>query len=158
MTKYPLGLNSEGELPRKTDDQPVLTGTSLRVYRYLYKSGKPQNIHEIQRGLGLSSPSVSQYHVRKLIEAGLIRELQSNNGAGFVVDKIVFENMIRVRRAIVPFQVAYSIFFASMLVLLLTLLRPRNFDSSLFVFGLVVTISGTLLFGFEALKSAREFG
>lgn len=63
-----------------------LKGTTLRVYRHLFKAGKPVSVGDIRRGLDLSSVSVAQYHVKKLLELGLIREEQG----GYVVDKVVF--------------------------------------------------------------------
>ena len=36
----------------------VLKGTTLRVYRCLYRAGTPMGIHDVQRALKLSSPSV----------------------------------------------------------------------------------------------------
>ncbi|MHB8567247.1 MAG: helix-turn-helix domain-containing protein [Nitrososphaerales archaeon] len=84
------------------DGALALTGTTLRVYRYLYRAGRPCGIHDIQRGLGLSSSSVALYHVRKLLDAGLIREsdratgevADSEKGAGgYVVDRLMFDNI-----------------------------------------------------------------
>ena len=106
----------------------------------------------------VSSPSVSQYHLRKLVQAGLVREVEASDHdqeSGFVVDRIVFENIIRIRRSVIPFQVAYAVFFATMLVVLLTILRPAMLETPLFVFGLVATLSGLAFFTFEILKSVR---
>ena len=41
--------------------------------------------HEVQRALRLNSPSVAQYLIAKLIEAGLIRESENGN----LADKVV---------------------------------------------------------------------
>ncbi|MFI5421405.1 MAG: hypothetical protein ACHQ1H_10605, partial [Nitrososphaerales archaeon] len=90
----------------------ALGGTTLRVYRYLYRQAKPLGVHDVQRGLGLSSFSVAQYHIKKLLAAGLIRE----EVAGYVVDRILFENMIRIRRSVIPLQLGYSAFFATSLI------------------------------------------
>ena len=81
-----------------------MKNTTLRVYRYLYKQGgKPVGVHEVQNGLSLSSPSVAHYHIRKLVEQGLAKE----EAGGYVVDKVLFENMIRIRRSVIPFQTTY---------------------------------------------------
>jgi len=44
-------MPGENENRRKKDrDSPVLGGTTLRVYRYLYRQGgSPAGFHEIQR-------------------------------------------------------------------------------------------------------------
>ena len=96
----------------------------------------------------MSSPSVAQYHVKKLLQAGLIKEEQG----GYVVDKNVFENVIRIRRSIIPVQVAYSAFFATMLAAMFLLFHPW-FGSSLFIFSFVAIIIALVLFAYQALKS-----
>jgi len=131
-------------------DELALKGTTLRVYRFLYREGRPVGIREVQRGLGLSSPSVAHYHVRKLLEAGLVRE----QDGGYVVDRVVFENIIRVRRALIPFQTTYSIFFATALLIMLTALRPPNITSS-YVFGLIVIGVALAASIYEAVKSSK---
>jgi hypothetical protein len=80
-----------------------LKGTTFKVYRYILKQNRPVSISDAQRGLGLSSPSVSQYHIRKLLRHGLIREEQG----GYVIDKMVLENIVRVRRFSFPIQTGY---------------------------------------------------
>ena len=79
--------------PSESDD--VLRGTTLRIYRFMYREGRPLGLHEIQRALGLSSASIPQYHINKLIKAGLVKE--DEGGSGYYVDRLVFENMIRIR-------------------------------------------------------------
>lgn len=49
-----------------------LTGTTLKVYRLLYKEGKPLGLFEVQKMVGLSSPSVARYHLDKLLNQGLV--------------------------------------------------------------------------------------
>jgi len=54
--------------PEKSEED-VLKGTTLRVYRLIYRQGRPMGVHDVQRGLQLSSPSVAQYHIKKLLES-----------------------------------------------------------------------------------------
>jgi predicted DNA-binding transcriptional regulator len=142
---------SDGE-PRKVG-KLVLSGTTLRVYRFIYRQGTPQNIHDIQRGLDLSSPSVALYHVRKLSQAGLIRE---EKGEGYVVDKILFENMIRIRRSLIPIRVTYAVFFATLLGILLAIVRTSNSFVVIFVYSLAVTVAALGIFVYEVLSSLRK--
>lgn len=125
-------------------------GTTLRVYRYLYKVGKPLGIHDVQRGLELSSASVAEYHLKKLLRDGLIRE----EGNGYVVDRVMFENMVRLGRWVIPFQSAYAAFFATTLVVLATILRPSTFTSS-YVFAILVNVAALGFAVFETWKAAR---
>ncbi len=85
MRKNGSGSGSPG-----TGDD-LLRGTTLRIYRFMYKEGRPMGLHEIQRALGLSSASIPQYHINKLISAGLVKEQE--DGGGYFVDRLVFENM-----------------------------------------------------------------
>ena len=111
-----------------TDYNTILKGTTYRVYRYILKQRKPVGISDVQKSLGLSSSSVSEYHIKKLLKVGLIREEQG----GYIVDKVVFENVIRIRRVALPAQTAYVFFFATTLLLFL-ILRPKDLDSIYFL-------------------------
>ncbi|MEM3403377.1 MAG: ArsR family transcriptional regulator [Nitrososphaeria archaeon] len=129
----------------------VLKGTTLKVYHYIFKQGKPVGVHEVQRGLTLSSPSLALYHISKLLEAGLVRE----EGKGYIVDRVVFENMIRVRRTLIPFHTTYAIFFITTLLILLTYLRPSAITST-YVFSLIVNIAAILVSIYEAIKALKK--
>jgi hypothetical protein len=120
------------------------------VYRFVFKKGRPVRTYEVQRALGLSSPSVAQYHLAKLVESGLVRESE----AGFIADRVVFGNLIRVRRMVLPFQISYAILFASALVVLLTVLRPPEITST-YVFALVIIWVGLAASLFESLKALK---
>jgi hypothetical protein len=129
-----------------------LRGTTLRVYRYLYRqAGRPVGIHDVQSGLGLSSPSVAHYHIRKLVEEGLVRE----GTGGYVVDKLLFENMIRIRKSIIPFQTTYLALFVSSLVLLLTFFRASVISGE-YVFAIIVNVMAVGIFSWETQRSLRQ--
>lgn len=127
-----------------------LGGTTLRVYRYLYKTGKPLGIHDVQRGLGLSSASLAEYHLKKLLRDGLIREETD----GYVVDRVMFENMVRLGRWVLPFQSAYAAFFATTLIVMITIMRPEVLTSS-YVFAVIVNVAALGFATYETLKAAR---
>lgn len=127
-----------------------LGGTTLRVYRYLYKTGKPLGIHDVQRGLGLSSASLAEYHLKKLLRDGLIREETD----GYVVDRVMFENMVRLGRWVLPFQSAYAAFFATTLIVMITIMRPEVLTSS-YVFAVIVNVAALGFAAYETLKAAR---
>ena len=142
---------------KPTEDPDIydasLKGTTYRVYRYMYRSGKPVRVNEVQRELNLSSPSVAQYHIKKLIRLGLVRE----DSEGYVIDKVVFENVIRFRRLSIPFQAAYATFFAASLLILLTVLRPGAVTSSYF-FALVALGVALVISLYESFRSLRRLG
>lgn len=127
-----------------------LGGTTLRVYRYLYKTGEPLGIHDVQRGLGLSSASVADYHLKKLLRAGLVRE----EAEGYVVDRVMFENMVRLGGWVLPFQSTYAAFFATTLIVLTVFLRPTSLTSS-YVFAIMVNVAALGFSAYETWKAAR---
>lgn len=131
----------------------ILTGTTLRVYRFLYRVGSPQGIHDIQRGLGLSSVSVADYHVKKLLVLGIVKE--DGSTARYYVDRLIFENMVRIRKSIIPLQAGYATFFGIALVLLVTLLRPSVITGT-YLFALIVIAFGVLLFCYQAFRTATS--
>jgi len=135
------------------DGDDVLRGTTLRIYRFMYREGRPMGLHEIQRALGLSSASIPQYHINKLIKAGLVKEQEG--GGGYFVDRLVFENMIRIRRSLIPFQTTYTIFFCTTLVILLTVLRPHVL-TSLFLFAFSINLAAILIFASQAYRTLRR--
>ncbi len=51
-----------------------LTGTTLRVYAYLISKAVPVGPREVAKELGLSSPSLAYYHLKKLEELGLAKK------------------------------------------------------------------------------------
>jgi len=104
------------------EQNDVLSGTTLRVYRYLYRQGRPLGVHEVQKGTRIQNPSTAHYHLRKLVDAGLVKE----RDGGYVVDRVIFESMMRVGKSLIPLQVTFMAFFATMLFFLLTILRPSQ--------------------------------
>jgi hypothetical protein len=142
--KPPKGATGEGY-------DPYLKGTTYRVYRFILKQRRPLGISEIQKGLDLSSSSVSEYHVKKLVQLGLIRQEQQ----GYVVDRVVVENVVRIRRIAIPVQTAYVVFFAATLALFLTLLRPASVNSVYFL-GVVVNSAALIVSLNEVRKTLKS--
>jgi DNA-binding transcriptional ArsR family regulator len=134
-----------------SDSVLTLKGTTLDVNRFIFRQGRPVGPHDIQRGLGLGSASLASYHLSKLLEAGLVRETQE----GYVVDKMVFENSIRIRRLLIPAQASYVAFFATAIATLLTILRPPVIYAS-YYFSIIVLFVGLALVAFEAKRTVSK--
>jgi DNA-binding transcriptional ArsR family regulator len=130
---------------------PYLKGTTYKVYRYMLRHKDPVGISQVQKDLGLSSSSVSQYHLKKLLKLGLIREEQG----GYVVDKVVLENVVRIRRTSIPVQTGYVLFFSVTLAFLLLFLRP-SVISSVFFFAVVINACALGVSLYEAFKTFRR--
>ncbi len=134
---------------RRDVEAGVLKGTTLKVYRFLFKAGSPKSTREIQRALSLSSPSLADYHVKKLLRNGLVKE----EGGGYVVDRVILENMIRVRRMAIPYQVAYVVFFG--LAVLVEFLVFGNDAMNAERFAQIVIIVALGVAIFEAVRAAK---
>jgi len=62
------------------DPLEELSGTALRVYLLLLLEGRPMGVREVQRRLGLRSPSTARHHLERLRELGLVEY----TGEGYV--------------------------------------------------------------------------
>ena len=131
----------------------VLKGTTLEVYHFMLRSGKPMGIREVQRALNLSSPSLAVYHMSKLEEAGLLKR---ENG-DYVVAKVVLDGAVRISHFIIPRYLFYAIFALAALIVELTLMRPPLITSQYF-FATAVTAACTVAFCFETVKSWMKSG
>jgi len=137
------------ERPLRRD---ALAGTTRRVYRYIYRRG-PVRLHEVQRDLRLSSSSVADYHVQKLLEMKLIRaEEGAGEAGGYVAEEAIFEAMVRIRRTVIPLWTTATAFFAAALVVLTTILRPGAISST-YLFSLVVTVVALSISVAETVRS-----
>ena len=90
-------------------------GTTLNVYSYVVKKGKPVGPREVMRGANLSSPSVAYWHLQKLENAGLLQK----NGVGeyIVKEKTSISGHIWIGRNLVPRLICYSLFFLGILII-----------------------------------------
>jgi len=130
------------------DEDRVLTGKALRVYRYALKKGKPVGIREVQRALKLSSPTLASYHLSKLEEAGLLKQTVE----GYVIDKVVLQNFVRLKRLLIPKYLFYSLFFATATAFELVLFKPPELTKE-YVFATAVMMTATLSYSYETIKT-----
>ncbi len=130
----------------------ALKGTTYKVYRYIARQSKPVGISDVQKRLGLSSPSVSQYHIRKLVQLGLVREEQG----GYVIERMVLENIVRIGRMSFPVQTGYIAFFGIALLVMLVFLRPVAITSS-YEFAVAVNATALAVSIWETRKSLKRF-
>jgi DNA-binding Lrp family transcriptional regulator len=88
------------------DSAETLNGTRLAVYRFILTYNKRVGIREIARELNLASPSVAQHHLTRLEELGLIKR----EWGGYVINKVVLQNHIKINRFLIPRPVFYLLF------------------------------------------------
>ena len=117
-----------------------LKGVTLRVYWHILGVDNRENIgvRQIQRGLGLSSPSVALHHLEKLRTFGLLEK--GVTGDYRLVGQVkvgVLKNFVGLLGILVPRYLFYSTMFTMMLVLY-PVLYPPNFSAHnvmAFIFG-----------------------
>ena len=108
-----------------TDSQEP-EGTTLNVYSYVVKQGKPVGPREVMRGANLSSPSVAYWHLQKLENSGLLEK----NGAGeyIVKEKTSISGHIWIGRNLVPRLMCYSLFFLGILAVEAVIISVQFFS------------------------------
>ena len=74
---------------------------------------------------------------------------------GYVVDRVVFENMIRIGRSLIPIQAALATFFAIILASLVTLFRPQYVTSD-YAMALITSASALSIFLVQAALAVRN--
>jgi hypothetical protein len=131
-----------------------LSGTTWEVYLYILTS-ETQGIRDIWRGLNLSSPSLAQYHVNKLLELGLLEP--SPNG-GFQpnekAQRDALRNFIILRGKLVPRLVFYGALLLGVFVTYV-LLWPFRWDFRDFVVIAASLFSITAFF-YEAFRQRQS--
>jgi hypothetical protein len=90
-----------------------LEGTTLWVYAFVVKEGKPVGPREVMRGANLSSPSTAYRQLQKLESLGLIQK--NVYGAYIVREKASVSGHLWVGRNLVPRLMFYSLFFFGLL-------------------------------------------
>jgi len=139
----------DGKILDEPDD--VLRGLTLKVYRFILKNNRPIGIREVQRALGLSSPTLALYHINKLEEAGLVRRELN----GYVADRIILRNLIRFRKVLIPRNFFYTVFFVTSLIFLAVLLRPPILTRE-YIFSLAVVSVAVATSVYETIKALSE--
>jgi len=124
--------------------------TRMRIYYYLLTQAKPVPIRKIQRDLGISTPSLVLYHIRRLKEMGYVRETED----GYVVNKVVLEDYVKIRHALIPKVFFMASFLLTALILTWTVLRPHG-EIALIYSSLVMGVGGVIN-TYEAIKKRSK--
>jgi len=101
----------------------ALKGKTLQVYWYMLRHPEPMTAREIQRGTGLSSPSLSMHHLERLRTLGLV---DKNVHGEYSVRRDVRVGVLKLfvgrGRLMVPRFLFYATFFSSITAALLTVI------------------------------------
>lgn len=80
------------------------------MYVYVLKNGDV-GVRQVQRDLGLSNPSLAQYHLNKLSDMGLVREAGGSYQVCSEVRVDALKGLLRIRTLLVPRFVFYAVLF-----------------------------------------------
>lgn len=91
--------------------ESVIKGTTLDVYFYLIRKKSAAGVREIQRSLSLSSPSVSSYHLDKLLSFGIVRKNRFGNyEIAKKIDIGALNQFVMIRNYTLPRFFFYAVF------------------------------------------------
>jgi len=130
------------------DEHDVLTGNTVRVYRYAIKQRKPIGIREVQRALKLSSPTLAAFHLEKLEQAGLLKQTPE----GYIVEKLVLENFVRFHQLLFPKYLFYFVVFATAVMFQIFMFRPSPLTRE-YIFATTMLTVATVYFGYETIAA-----
>ncbi len=139
-----------------------IEGTTLRVYVYVVKQGRPLGPRDVTRGLQLSSPSVAYRHLQKLENANLLKK--DEHGEYVVQKKTSLGGFYWVGKSFLPRTMFYFFFFLGLFVaeaVILGIHLPYEKYEEFVFFGLGLTITGIamtffLIEGVKALKKLKN--
>jgi len=142
---YTASAMSENQ---NSDFERKLQGRTLNVYLYLQRKREPSGIREVQRDLGLSSPSVADYQVEKLVEMGLAA--RDTHGRVYVTKHVrvkALQSYVSLGNHTVP-RLA---FYASIFTAIAALYALFSFES-FSIYGVAVPAAAAAIFWYEAAK------
>ncbi len=132
-----------------------LKGKTLAIYFFLLGQTEPISGREIQRRMGISSPSLALYHLKKLEELELVGMSQTG---GFQVTRYIRVGILRffigMGRFYLPRYVFYSLFAISYLVGALWAFG-WNLTPHFILFILYISFS-IFIFSYEAVSVWRS--
>lgn len=143
----------------EADDRNIeaeLRGKTLRVYWYFVRhNDRTVGVREVQRALGLSSPSVASHHLEKLRALKLLGKTQSGEYYVFREVKVGFLKLFtRLGRLMLPRYIFYAVLVTTMLGVYVAL-YPQTFtihNLMALSFGLIVSI----IFWYETVRIMKE--
>jgi hypothetical protein len=130
-----------------------IKGNTLRVYLHVVKNG-PSELRDVQRDVGLSTPSLASYHLGRLVSSGhakqdeLGRYVATNESSTEIL-----EGYSRVGPAIVP-----QLFFFTVLFTILTAFFSYEalYSSSYTAYLVAVSVAMAGALWYETLRLWRK--
>jgi hypothetical protein len=138
-----------------TPKEGEIHGTTLRVYWFLFRKGRPAGVRETQRALLLSSASVALYHLEKLRELGAVeKDAMGQYSLKERVQVGSLKMFLRIGRVILPRYLFYAVLLTTALAVYvgLGIAYGGSFQLSAVLFGL----AGAVISWYECLRMWRE--
>ena len=139
----------------------VLEGTTLSVYLYVAKEGKPVGPRDVMRGVHLNSPSVAYRHLQKLEDAGLL--VKNGYGEYFLEKKTKVNGYHWIGRNLLPNVMFYFYFFLGLLIAEIAVLAMHftveTYEFKVFfLLGFSITGIAMTFFLIEGIMLIRKIG
>lgn len=132
-----------------------LKGKTMLVYMFMLKNpGNPVGVREVQRKLGFSSPSVSSYHLNKLMDLGLVENIHGDYQVTKEVKVGILRQFVTFGGVMLPRFLFYAVLMTTMLItyILQNPLIPNRQTVTTLMMGLVPSI----VLWYETIKIWRE--
>jgi predicted DNA-binding transcriptional regulator len=138
-----------------------LKGKTLQIYWYMLRDPNTTvGVREVQRSLGLSSPSVAAHHLEKLLSLGLVEK--TTRGEYLLNQEIkvgVLKFFSRMGRFLVPRHLFYAIWLTTMFVIYLVVYNVVLYQPTGSVHNIAAIIFGvvaSLVLWIETVRLWRE--
>ncbi|MHA2240157.1 MAG: hypothetical protein ACXACE_01000 [Candidatus Thorarchaeota archaeon] len=143
-----------GESSDPTHLEAELRGNTLRVYWYMIQQSVPVGVREIQRALGMSSPSVASHHLSKLLDLELIDKRFDNSYELKRIIKVgVLRNFVGYRGVLLPRYAFVAFFFTAFTYSIIALFIPIGLFDRLI--AIAVGLVGSIFAWFETYRLWR---
>ena len=144
-----------------SDDGVGLEGTTLSVYLFVAKEGKPVGPRDVMRGVHLSSPSVAYRHLQKLEDAELL--MKNKYGEYLLKKKMRVNGYHWLGRRLLPNAMFYFYSFLGLFIIEIVVLAihyaVETYEFKVFfALGLSITAIATILFLREGLSLTKKIG
>ena len=131
-----------------------LSGVLWDVYLYIITSNEPVGVRDVWRGLELSSPSLAQYHMNRLVDMKLISQTEDGRYVAEEKNRIVIlRNFVLLRGRLISRMIFYGAFVLGLLLVYL-ILGPLQWSyRDLLLISLCLFCLG--VFSYEAYSQYR---
>jgi len=130
-----------------------ITGNALRTYLYLVTHG-PSELRDVQRGVGLSTPSLASYHLSRLVDAGyVVQDEEGRYVASKEASTEILEGYVRVGTALVPQFLFFAILFT---ILIVFFSMEALFSSGFTIYLVVASLVVVALLWYESFRLWRR--